>query len=401
MSPISPMRPILPILLLLLSSCSEHDDLPTPVSEPVPTERPISFASSLQEQEVVTRTGLEEVLTDKTFVAFGYKNDAYEGGTYTSYQAVMPGFVVNWLENSAHTTAANTHDWEYLNQGPDQTIKYWDWSALAYRFFGYANGNATASPATEPVPVTVTGGTAANVPNDNAVTFSADVDATSEATIDAAPYFTRLWYSDGNPTHYPDKQFGQAVHLQFLKPFARVRFMFTFIEGLTFDRKDIRNISFHPTEVAGVQPTIAMKGNVSVSYPLKGSETTESWSFTPSTTPSDGLDAFTIDYYETPSPVPTGFPASAAATDWPNTPQKWYIVFPAPNQGSYTLQACVVTDEVRTVVIPAEYMKWKAGYEYTYSFKVTESGGITIDIVQVAISDWSNRRSSDYSVYNW
>lgn len=402
--------------LLLLAACSGSDPLePTPGPGPEPEQQTvISFSGRMHDEEAVTRavTGLEDVLTgDKTFQVWGYKNDAATGNEYTSYQAVMPNFTVNWGANTAYTTTSNTNDWEYVGQGAteqqraEQTIKYWDFGAKAYRFFGYALGNATASPATAAAAVNVPDGfpTGNSTPTSaETVTFSATVDASTPATIAAAPYFSRLWFSDGNPANYPDKQFGKPVQLEFLKPFARVRFLFTFVEGLSFGRESLKNMKFYPTP-AGTSPTIATAGTVAVSYPLKGPATTESWAVTPGTGASDHINAFTIDYYETPVPgtVPTGYPVNTQPTSWPNTPKKWYTVLPAPTQGSYTAEVCVFTEEVKSVVIPAEYMSWKAGYEYTYKFKITESGGITIDIVQVAINDWGNIKSSDHTVYNW
>jgi hypothetical protein len=46
-------------------------------------------------------------------------------------------------------------------------------------------------------------------------------------------------------------------------------------------------------------------------------------------------------------------------------------------------------------------MKWQSGFEYTYIFKITQSGGVTIDIVQVAINNWEDGGSSTHTVYNW
>ena len=421
--------------LLLLAACSGSDPLePTPGPGPEPEQQTaISFSGTMLDEESVTPNaqaapatraaqGLEEVLTgDKTFQVWGYKNDAATGSDYTSYQAVMPNFTVNWGANTAYTTTSNTDDWEYVGQGDtpeqqaEQTIKYWDFGAKAYRFFGYALGNATAAvhadpsdpssavvtPATSPATVSVPGGfpTGNSTPTSaETVTFSAAVDASSQASIAAAPYFSHLWFSNGNVAEYPTRQFGKPVQLEFLKPFARVRFLFTFVEGLSFGRESLKNMKFYPTRAGGTSPTIATAGTVSVSYPLKGNATTESWAVTPGTGASDHIDAFTIDYYETPGTVPT---VNTQPTSWPNTPQKWYTVLPAPTQGSYTAEVCVLTEEVKSVVIPAEYMSWKAGYEYTYKFKITESGGITIDIVQVAINDWGNKKSSDHTVYNW
>lgn len=416
----SPMRLIL--IIFLLAACSGSDPLePTPGPGPEPEQQTaISFSGTMLDEESVTPNaqaapatraaqGLEEVLTNKTFQVWGYKNDAATGSDYTSYQAVMPKFTVNWGANTAYTTTSNTDDWEYVGQGDtpeqraEQTIKYWDFGAKAYRFFGYALGNATASPATSPAAVSVPGdfptGTSST---QSAVTFSSDVDASTDATINAAPYFSRLWFSNGNAVDYPTRQFGKPVQLEFLKPFARVRFLFTFVEGLAFGREALKNMKFYPTRpAAGTPPTIATAGTVAVSYPLKGTATVESWAVTPGTEASDHIDAFTIDYYETPATVPDGYPVNSQPTSWPNTPEKWYTVLPAPTQGSYTAEVCVLTEEVKSVVIPAEYMSWKAGYEYTYKFKITATGGLSFDIIQSAINMWTTKGADNLVFYNW
>lgn len=372
-------------LIILMAACSS-DNVPDPTND----NKAISFVGGLQEEQAVTRAaqGLEDVLTNKTFTVWSYKNDGYEAPNYTSYQTVMPGYTVNWTANTAYTTTSNTNDWEYVAQGTNQDIKYWDYDAKAYRFFAYALGNATS-------PAAVT----AADPTNDAVTFTTAVNGSSDATVAAAPYISRLWFSNNSNGDY-----GKPVQLEFLKPFARVRFMFTFVDGLLFGREKIFNTRFRPTVNTDEDQTnnqiIATAGTVKVSYPLKGTATTETWAVASDPAPT-GIDEFNIDYYVAPDPVPAGYPAGSALTDWPRTPEKWYYVLPAQNQGSYTLQVCVVSDEVKTAVVPAEYMNWKAGYEYTYKFKITETGGITIDIVQVAINDWGNRKSSDHTVYNW
>lgn len=398
--PIGLIRPILLLPLLFFAACSGGEDVIEP--SPQPTDQTaISFSGDLQEERTQTRAGLEEVLTNKRFVVFGYKNDGYDSGTdsYTSYQCVIPSFIVNYGAGTAHSTSSNTDDWEYVGQGdtPEQqaaqTIKYWDLSANAYRFFGYALGNPTASPATMPAAVSIPGSyPSGGNTSATEVTFSTTVDASTDATVAAAPYFSELWFSTGNPTDYPTRQFGQPVELKFVKPFARVRFMFSFMDGLTFGHEALSNIRFRPTNTSALIPTA---GTVSVTYPLKGTSTAESWSINS----VSGISHFDIDYYETPDPAVT--PADTEPTTWPNTPEKWYYVLPTSTQGSYTLEVSIVTTEIKSIVVPAMYMNWKAGYEYTYKFKITETGGITIEIVQVAINDWSNKTSSEHTVYNW
>ena len=54
--------------------------------------------------------------------------------------------------------------------------------------------------------------------------------------------------------------------------------------------------------------------------------------------------------------------------------KKWYYVPPLGDsnkpQGAYIISA-TIDGKKSTATIPAEYMQWKAGYQYTYIFKIT------------------------------
>ena len=389
-------------LMGLVGACSSGQ-VPEP-EKPEPLQTVIAFSANQQEQEEVTRaaTPLEDLST--TFQVWGYKDYEYKEGenTLTSYQLVMSDYVVNWTANTAGTTTSNTHDWEYVGQGDDQSIKYWDWSAKAYRFFGYAPGKGTAAvhedpsdtsspivtPAVEPATVTAIGGLPIDVPTAEQVTLTASIDGSSEATRDAAPYFSELWYSTGALPDYAGKEFGKPVELRFIKPFAKVRFIFTSSDGLSINRSLIDDISFHPSDGSNV-PT---KGSITVSYPLKGS-TKETWI----TTATGGEKSLYIDYYE-----PTGETIVPTLTTYPNQPQHWYYVLPALTQGSYTVEASVDHKQVQTATVPANFMSWKPGFQYTYVFKITKTGEITFDLVQVAINNWTpGGEPKNKIVYNW
>lgn len=368
---------------LAVCSCSDPADT-TP--EPQPDQQAIAFAGTLQEEEAVTRAGgqgLEEVLTgDKTFYVWGYKNDGYDNGTsnYTSYQTVMPGYTVNWMANTAYTTTSNTDNWEYVAQAANQEIKYWDWAALAYRFFGYALGNATA-PAT-PNSVTVANGTVVDTPAATEVTFSAAIDVTTETARDAAPYFSQLWFRTNNGADY-----GKPVTLEFFKPFARVRVMFTYAKP-EITRTNISSLSFAPT---GGTSKIPQRGTVTMHYPLKGAGTKETYSATfASADESSALTAITQDYYECSD---SNDPAYALR-------EYWYYVVPRTTQGSYTMTINIFGEE-KSVVVPEPYMQWKPGYQYTYIFKITEGGSLTLDVIQVAIDQWVSKGEVAHTVYNW
>ena len=368
------------IMAMLMSTACSHDSYESRPGDDVPvvdTRTAISFSGQQGEEKAVsqgsnrgsgvTRAGTPLSESATSFTVWGYKNMSYDDGTssYGDLQTVFPGYVVNWTANSAATTTSNSNGWEYVNQqesGDEQTIKYWDWGAKAYRYFA------------------VTDFTTHETNGAHVFTFNAD--ASSTESINATPYYSRLWFSTGDPIAYADKQFGKPVQLEFLKPFARVRFMFNYSyaqEGVKVTKK-----SFKPTD----DSKIALKGTVTVTYPLTGTAIKETYAVTPKANPGEGetLDAFTEEY------IPEGT-------------EKWYTVFPVASQGSYTMSVWINNDNqeaaaTRTAVVPAEYMTWLPGYSYTYIFKITEDGGVIIETVQAAVTPWTELEN-EHSVYNW
>ena len=321
---------------------------------------PIAFSANQDEKAMVTRaTSLHDEGID-VFTVWGYKNMDAEYTT-SGLQTVIPGYTVNWQGNSANTTTTNSNGWDYiLSSEPEQTIKYWDWSATAYRFFGVTGTEGTDYEATR------TNGD-----------YEISITATDEATTS---YFSALWFSTGQLPTYSDKQFGKPVQLVFMKPFSKVRFMFTYAsprEGVVMGSK-----SFKPTHGSG----IAQTGTVTISYPLTGAATKESFSVTASSELTD----FTEDY------DPDDDNKSYSETD-----EGWYTVLPNNSQDSYTLTVNLNGVD-KTAVVPASYMQWLPGYSYTYIFKINEEGGVEIDMVQAAFSTtpWIEL-SGDPKVYNW
>lgn len=361
-----------------LLSCSSDEE-----TEETRDETPIAFTGNVGEEERITRAteGLETVT--ESFYVWAYKNKSNDPTTgYGDLQTVMDEYTVNWVANSAATTPTNSHDWEYVNQTPDQTIKFWDWSATAYRFFGTAAG---------------TGEDGRNrwrnksnwafVPfrpaDDNKVaSLQMTVDGTNDKSVEEMAYFSRMWFSNGNLATYPTRQYGKAVTLEFVKPVARVRFMFRFSDGLPYGREALSAISFRPS--SGM--SIPYKGTVTVNYPLTGTATQESWT---SSSSAVGYNRLDIDYY------------TADASFTPTQEEKWYWVLPRTSQGAYTLSVVVVGGRPKTAVVPAEFMRWEPGYEYTYIFKITEDGGVSADDIQVAINDWTVKDASEHPVFNW
>jgi hypothetical protein len=384
---------LLTATVFTVMSCSGSDDTPAP-NPPVPPqpnmEIPIAFSGNLSEGKSEnhgrTRVGLETVWTDdadKKFKVWTVKNSDYSDPNYTSPQFVMWNYNVKWVSGSAGTTTSNTHDWEYVNQqesGVEQSIKYWDYDAKAYRFFGFAGIPVTVSPAspastTESVIMSFTAPAATNPQSD-------------PMTLPATPYYSKLWFSNGNLTAYPNRQFGQPVQLEFLKPYVKVRFMFRQSDASNTNIS-LSEKSFKPTpaDPPAEAKTIATAGTFTVTYPLTGTATEESWSVTG----TSSLTEFAQDYYE------------AASDETDETvlagQKKWYVVLPAVNQGTYTLSV-KVNSETKTVVVPAGYMNWQPGYEYTYIFKIIDGATPALYDVLVGFAQW-NESVSSYTVYNW
>ena len=365
--------------LMGLAGCSgEHVEEPEAAgddTEQVAKTTPIAFSTDLPEQQKVTRSEpLETYATE--FKVWGYKNMSESAGSYGNRETVFPGYTVSWEANTAATTASNTHDWEYVVGS--QTIKYWDWSAKAYRFFGATSyeGEDTGGPYTE----NKTYGTYKTYATYDAYEVTMSVDATAP---DGAPYYSKMWFSTGELPTYSDKQFGKPVTLEFVKPFARVRFKFTYVyprEGIILTGK-----SFKPTDGS----KIVRRGSLTIGFPLDGTATKESLvSAAADGTDAKTLDAFTEDWDpEDDSKVYT------------ETDEGWYTVLPNNTQGSYTLNVNI-NGTPRTAVVPANYMTWLPGYQYTYVFKITEEGGVEIDLVASAFNAWTDLVTTR-EVYNW
>ena len=335
---------------------------------------PISFSCGLAESQAVVRSS--EMLSAKrdAFKVWGHKDMKYDAGVYSEMQTVFPGYTVSWVTNTAYTTTSNTNDWEYVGGG--QTIKFWDWSAKAYRFFAVTDVADVTAGLNDP-----------SDPN-GPYKITMNTDATSTEAINALPYFSHLWFSTGDPVAYADKQFGKPVTLEFLKPLTRVRYIYKY----AFPREGyfIGTQSFKPTTDGD---KIARKGTVTVTYPLTGTDTKES--FTVTADASEGyLTAFTVDY----DPEDDG-KNYVTLSSGAMTSDGWYIVAPNMSQGSYKLSVYINGVE-KTAAVPANYMSWLPGYSYTYVFKITEEGGVEIGWVEYAVTPWEDM-PADHTVYNW
>lgn len=386
---------LIALLAACLVSCG-HDDTTVEGAEPVPVpeiNNAIAFGGNLQEETTVTRAGTPMYQYSQSFKVYGFKNmgvndnltpNVLEDDDYSAPQIVFPGYIVNWKENTAGTTTTNSNDWEYVDQEPPgkekQTVKYWDDNASAYRFFGVAGATFTEEVTGKYLPDE-------NNPEKYEVTYEAD--AFDESKV---PYYSKLWFSNGN-TSLGQKPFGKPVLLEFIKPLSKVKFIFIFERQYLAPTTKLTEKNFAPTNGMPIK----MKGDVTVTYPLTGTGTTETFSASPKLK-DEGITAFTQDYYETVSPADGTVTSPYLDADRTSL-KKEYTVLPVVNQGTYTLKV-YVNGEEKTAIVPAEYMDWRPGYTYTYIFKVHIDETVTINDVQSAFTQWVSHET-DYPVYNW
>lgn len=323
-------------------------------------------------------TGLETLFS--SFRVWGYKTktDALrEGGNVTdghqedgngtaAIQKVMEGYLVDWEQNKG---------WEYIGKqntflNTTQTIKYWDYSASSYRFMAYAFNNETKE---------VTASTDANL---SKTTFSIPYAFSNDATSTTTPYISELWVSNNQSTG--QNKYGEQVKLTFAPLIAKVRFKFKYADG---QEPKITDISFKDSrwkkdEAGNLQWTAPKEaitprvGNIIISYPLSEAnpKVSKEWG-----NQETGPLELTIPYEEENDPI-----------HQTTTYQKWYYMPPMDianyKQGSYIITAKVNGNPV-SATVGSEYTQWQAGFQYTYTFKISETN-TSISFAEVQVEQW-------------
>lgn len=361
-------------LCLLSCSHSGQDDPFIPDS----SESGIAFGgNSGNWQEAGARTGaragegekgLETLFSSFRVWGFKTKTDGHQedGNGTAAIQKVMEGYLVDWN--------ATDKAWEYIGKqnkflNTTQTIKYWDYSASSYRFMAYAYNDKTTE---------VTASTDANL---SKTTFSIPYAFSKDATSTTTPYISELWVSNNQSTG--QNKYGEQVKLTFAPLIAKVRFKFKYADG---QKPEITEISFKDSRwqkdaTGNLQWTAndtktPIEGTIVISYPLSETNTTVSKTWEKNIV---GPLELTIPYEE-----------ENDAIHQTDTYQKWYYMPPMDiagyTQGSYTITAKVNGNPV-SATVGSEYTQWQAGYQYTYTFKISETN-TSISFAEVQVEQW-------------
>lgn len=387
---------------LALAGCSSDDFLG---GQPSPTKltdnNVINFngdRSSTTRSELTGSTAATK-LGNKFFV-YGTKVNAgqTEGiNDATNQQVVYKNYLVEW-NGHTNTTVSNTAGWEYVgvdnsyktavtpNVGDQsQTIKYWDYSAPSYVFYACSADGTDLSTGK----VGIHKITALTEPN------SSVYEKGYEVTLKQGANPEKLYFSDRkvltkstNAVHGKDDVYGGEVNLTFRNSMAKVR------------------VAFYET-IPGYSVTInKFYSSIGTNNTGNNSNFVADLTNTPLDMSADGTK-YKVVYYgpgdleNQPRMIATGNGAkkevltlgtdlfrNSLGTDKSNptydTNTKAYTWFMPQTENSsklnlkvdYTLTSTDGSNEAinvtgATAEVPAELLRWKPNYAYTYLFKIS------------------------------
>lgn len=361
------------LLAVGFASCHHDDASEINIDESLP----IDFAPLHADQEVISRAGSATPL-ERDFTVYGYKT------VNNIPQLVFDRYSVKYT-GSANTSEDNTHSYSYVQGG--QTIKYWDFGASEYHFWG-----------------------ATKVPKDpkdfSDLSFSDNGDtltiaglklSTSEPT--GVPLYTQLYH------RAPVSR--EVVQLMFKRPYAQLRVQFYTTDVIPegeVNNIPITKISFRPdpSAVSPLVNKIYAQGGLQISYPFPSSscpgEAQESVEVIDLTNGSDSLSFADIALTHT-----QGISSNTAVTAPPAGGGTCYYLLPMGTMNpAFFIRARIDDDdELKEAYVPAAFMQWKPNTCYTYIFKITEAGKrITLD--DVLIDPWKYGGSQEEEPWtNW
>lgn len=344
-------------LTLLMTSCGKQEVV---TEWTVPIEV-MSLASDAD--QVQSRVGSDPLNRD--FVLYATKWNGME-------EKVFNGYTIWYASGSAGTSSENSHDYSYVGSG--QTIKYWDFGASSYHFWGVSADDPdtysfSADGKTLTLPELQAGGLA---PADNL-------------------FFSQLY--ERTPVS------SDVVPLTFMRPHAMLRLQFYTNDTMTpGDEISLEQIKFCPDPEAEAPyvNSVYGQGTVTVTYPGASAECgshRETIEVSELSSPQEGLEFRSAVLTST-----QGISSNNAATALTTEGTEYYYLLPMGEKNpSFTL-SLLMDGELMTSHVPAAYMHWQPNHSYTYLFKILEGGLIFVDAKAEA---WKAGGSGSDTWTNW
>ena len=392
------------LVSIALISCSGEDDLAlAPPQNPEIVDMPIQFSSNKGNITRADITGAEAAdLLGNKFVVSAYKGSksAFENSPII----VFDNYLVEYAENTAYSTESNTRNWEYVGKGrikpaidrgiTNQTIKYWDYSKAQYDFIAWSTGKKTAIfdgyPDEGEVLVSAITPETAIGSNGPAYTFEGLAKDLCDCYIADLVTVKKAQYGE-NPVTITFRSLGSKVRIGIYE---------------TVPGYSVKNVEFYSAAASDdAQATtpklftitandIYTQGKYTVYFPTVDSPDEEDnnqahvafeGTGSQSTIVEFGALNYTIaeDGEKTAGSVFLGRASNTAS--YAGEAEGNYYTQYLPNEGgtnlnlrvNYTLESTDGSGEEivvkgATAQVPSIYTQWKAGYAYTYLFKISD-----------------------------
>lgn len=326
-----------------------------------------------------------------TFVVYGTKHVTAEDMTATNDAVVFNNFQIKWTSASAGSNESNASDWGYLGlQSYDATptsqgIKYWDYSAAqGHTFYAFSSSDISfPKNASDLVSVTKTTSDETSLYNKGYA-----------VTIKNGASLNNLYFSDRVPVAKAD--YDKTVNFTFRNVATLLRV--GFYETIPGYRVQIDKFYIDDDATAAVTSFAAMKDaktdgfyaslqnvkgstdqTVNVTYYDNSDPTIENRAKL--TNPTGGYN-YALKLGSGASIIGTDLGISASSPTWVNS--EYTSVFPFEDNTNplllkldFTMYAEDGSPDVIHVrgaraVVPAQYIKWKSNFAYTYIFKISD-----------------------------
>ena len=359
---------------------------------------PAMTRADLYGSDAATRLG-------NKFVVYGTKHVNAEDKTADNDKVAFNNFQVAYTASTAGTTASNSSDWEYAGlQAYDATptqqgVKYWDYSAKqGYTFYAFSSSDITYPK---------------NEANDKVLVTKVTSDETSlynkgyAVTVKTGANLGNLYFSDRVPV--AKENYEKTVNLTFRNIGTKVRFGFyETVPGYTvkIDRFYIDDANaavvtdfatMNDAQIDGFYASLQnVKGSASqainVTYYDAGAEINRPRV----SNPTGGYD-YNIKLGSAETIIGKELSTSATTPTWVDgsTTGAYSTVYPFEGNTNplllkldFTLTADdnspnpdVIQVRGARAIIPAELVKWKGNFAYTYIFKISDkTNGTTGDV---------------------
>lgn len=377
---------------LTLASCTSDDFLgDTPGSTPTSANSAINFGGDAGKiTRATSNEGTPQQMLDGQFLVYGVKKTSE-----TQLVSVFPNYSVWDVE--AKNTTSNTNGWEYVgtknaaNLGigkitltKDQTIKYWDYSALEYRFVAGSPINAFSFG----VPVV---SASKDIKSATVSKLAGHINANNtETALETNPVYIAA------PVKIKKDDYQKPVTFTFQRQQSMVRVgLYETIPGYS-----ITTIKFYDADGTTATSSNIILTSATANYFVGGSNVsgtvTYNWetptpSYTFNYTDNENLKksknwyAGMLNVLATTSSEPKVDILYGTDKDMSTT--GYFTVLPTPSETTasailikcdYTLTSDDGSGETikvtgATAAIPAAYSKWEANTRYTYLFKISEN----------------------------